>query len=123
MKSQTHKINLILILLFSVVYIFDIGCPFHKITGLYCPGCGMTRCIESLFKLEIYQAFRYNSLGLILIILFAIYIIYYYVSKFLNRSIKKIPDWFIYLLVVISLLFGILRNIDLFSWLAPTLIN
>lgn len=35
-----------------------IVCPFKLITGLPCPGCGMTRAIILLFQLDITGAFK-----------------------------------------------------------------
>ena len=37
-------------------------CVIKTITGYYCPGCGVTRAIVSLFNGQLYQAFRYNSI-------------------------------------------------------------
>jgi hypothetical protein len=41
-------------------------CPFHSITGIHCPGCGMTRACIAIARGEIGQALQYNpfSLGL-----------------------------------------------------------
>ena len=43
-------------------------CPFHYITGIECPGCGMTRACIALGRGDIGHAFHYNpfSLGLVL---------------------------------------------------------
>ncbi|MDR2065262.1 MAG: DUF2752 domain-containing protein [Prevotellaceae bacterium] len=35
-------------------------CPFYKLTGLKCPGCGSQRAIHSLLHLDVKQAFFYN---------------------------------------------------------------
>ncbi|NLZ47488.1 MAG: DUF2752 domain-containing protein [Clostridiales bacterium] len=37
-------------------------CLFYNITGVPCPGCGMTRAFLHLFKGNILQAFKYNPL-------------------------------------------------------------
>ena len=29
------------------------ACPFHAVTGLYCPGCGMTRCLHAVLHLDV----------------------------------------------------------------------
>lgn len=102
-----------------LAYVTKIGCVFYKITGLYCPGCGLTRCVESLLKLDFYQAFRYNPLAIIyMIVLF----IYFIVVRFIRKesfTISHISNKMWYSLVFITILYGICRNIDYFSWLAP----
>jgi hypothetical protein len=35
-------------------------CPFRAATGLWCPGCGLTRAAHHLFRGDIAQALRYN---------------------------------------------------------------
>ena len=67
LKKSKKIIYITLLLSFIYLYLikrfsFYIPCIFHKITHMYCPGCGLTRMIISIFKLDIYQAFRYNPL-------------------------------------------------------------
>jgi Protein of unknown function (DUF2752) len=38
-------------------------CPFRALTGLPCPGCGMTRAFCSIGHGELYRAFVYNALA------------------------------------------------------------
>ena len=100
------KIIIILIIFLlcgSIYYIgtnFYIPCIFKKITGFYCPGCGITRMFRSLLELNIYQAFRYNPLVFILLILGLIYLIYYLYIKISKKELKKISKkiWYYYLL-------------------------
>ncbi len=42
-------------------------CVFHRVTGWYCAGCGMTRASYCLMHLRIGDAFRYNPLGVLLL--------------------------------------------------------
>ena len=93
-------------------YGIGIPCIFHKVTGLHCPGCGMTRAITSLIELNPYQAIRYNAL-LLLIPFYGLY----WILKM--KKIKK-ADIIVYILLVIVIIYGILRNIPMFSFLAPT---
>ena len=44
-----------------------IPCMFHKITALWCPGCGTTRMCMSLLQLDFEKAFYYNKAIFILI--------------------------------------------------------
>ena len=39
-----------------------IGCLFHEITGLQCPGCGNSRAALALLRLDVVGALRYNLL-------------------------------------------------------------
>ncbi len=89
---------------------FYIPCIFHEITNLYCPGCGITRMFFSILRLDFYTAFRYNPLVFILLILYII------VNLFKIKLSKKA----IYTLLVIVIIYGILRNTDLFKYLKPT---
>ena len=42
------------------------GCTFRKLTGLYCPGCGMTRAAYSSLHGDVAHAFRMNPVGMVL---------------------------------------------------------
>lgn len=97
---------------------YDVGIPciFNKLTGLYCPGCGATRTIISLIKLNFYQALRYNAIITIFIPSTIIFTCYKYIF---NRD-AKVPNWVWYVLLAITLAYGIMRNIPYFSFLAPT---
>lgn len=43
------------------------GCMFHQLTGLHCPGCGMTRAAHAALHGKIGEAFRYNPVGMVLL--------------------------------------------------------
>lgn len=109
-------IGLITYYFISKVFSIGIPCMFYEITHLYCPGCGITRMFFSLLKLDFYQAFRYNPLVFCYLVMFILY-------KLINLKFKiKIPSYFSYILLSIAIVFGILRNIDGFSFLRPTVI-
>ena len=83
----------------------------------------MTRAIRSLITGHFYQAFRYNNLIIILIPTFFIYYGEVLLDKLniKNLGLKKYMNTkFFVILLVIVLLYGILRNIPLFSYLIPT---
>jgi hypothetical protein len=97
----------------SPAFNLSIPCPFHALTGLYCPGCGLTRVILSLMDFDIAQAFRFNPL---IFLLLPMYILY---SVFRLKSYKKSSDYAMTVMVVLTLSFGLLRNLPMFSWLTP----
>lgn len=41
-------------------------CVFHSVTGLHCPGCGMTRATFAASHGRFAEAFRYNPVGVVL---------------------------------------------------------
>ena len=131
MKKRIKKVIFILMLLLLILYGYyfltlnygiNIPCLFNKVTGYYCPGCGITRCLFSIMSGHFYKAFNYNRLVFILlpfIFLYLIYNIYLYVFNKEDKIIKKIPNIIWLVLIIIVLLFGVIRNIDSFSYLAP----
>lgn len=122
MKKQDYIFFIILFLVMAMLYLkfgVAIPCIFYKITGLYCPGCGITRMCLSLLKGEIYQAFRFNPIIFIDVPLIVIFLIIEKCFKN-NKNIKKITNILFIILLIITIMFGILRNIPQLSFLAPT---
>lgn len=103
----------ILLIYFLILYkfnLFKFKCIFHEITGLNCPGCGITRMISSFVNGDFINGIKYNYfLGYTFIIVIFIigYSIYSYIS---NKKIKYI-EWFNILYLSLFILWGIVRNI------------
>ena len=91
-------------------------CPIKALTGLNCPGCGITRMFVALFHGNIYQAFRYNPLVFIELPIIAILFLLY---RF-NKKSRKVVNILFIILLVITIVYGVLRNIPIFYFLAPT---
>ena len=65
MKSETKSILFGLILAGLLVlgmFVFDAGCIVRNITGLPCPGCGMTRALITALSGDLAGAFRMHPL-------------------------------------------------------------
>lgn len=122
-KRKNIVLLLIIIVLLVFIYFADstkgpiLPCYINKLTGLYCPGCGMTRALHSILRLEFYQALRYNGLSFIMPLL---YIIYYI---FMRKEFESISKNILIFMIIIALVYGILRNISKFSYLAPTTVG
>ena len=99
-------------------------CPFHYITGFYCPGCGSLRATHQLLHGNIMAAIRYNILMVILLP----FVIYLYISQ-MNITINGrrlcqrvlFSKKFYFSLIFIIFAYWILRNIPYypFNLLAP----
>ena len=123
-KRVAKYISLIILLLVYLVVgkklHFYIPCYIHEITGLYCPGCGVTRMLLSILKLDFYQAFRYNPFLFILSPFGAVLYLENIYALYTNKKplYKKIDNRIWITLIILLLLYGIIRNIYL--PLAPT---
>ena len=116
-------LSFILIIYFFINKKYDVGipCPIHYFTSLYCPGCGVTRMIFYLLKLDIYNSFRSNILLFILLPVFTFYTVQGIISYIKGNTplVDKISNKVWIPLIIITILFGILRNIEAFNFLAP----
>ena len=64
MKNVKYKIIIsAIVLLYAVILYFSpVSCFFLKITGMKCPGCGMTRALISAAKLNFRSAWEYHKM-------------------------------------------------------------
>lgn len=98
-------------------------CPLYTMTGLHCPGCGLTRSCHAFFNGDILQALHFNALlpfylfigGYVLVSLFMI------VARGKGLSFKVFPPFAMWSFLIIGLAFAILRNVPAypFNLLAP----
>lgn len=124
---------ILMILLAGTVFLYyhnpkeglRLACPVHFLTGYYCPGCGAGRACYMLLHGQLYQAFRYNPL---LIIMLPWLIIYYAVCGIQwliygkERISIYIPERIPIVILAIFLIYGVIRNIEAYPFilLAPT---
>lgn len=120
-KDWTYICILIgtLIIVFSVIlYITYISkfikipqCSFYKTFGMYCPGCGATRAVYSLYAGEILQSAYYNPLILYLVIVDLWYLITEGIAKILKKEnkffVKNIKIYLYLALIILILNWGI----------------
>ena len=128
------KIALIAALLggFIFVYYFFnpsttifIPCPFHYITGLYCPGCGSQRAIHLLLHGDLIGAFRFNPFMVLTlpILIFGLGITAAnWIFGTSYRFMLFYSKLFIFGYFGFAILYWILRNLPFypFNLLAPT---
>ena len=106
------------LLLFTPFYI---PCPFHAITGWYCPGCGVSRMCLSLLHLDFAAAFRSNA-ALTILLPVALFVFLFQAIRYIRTGRRSLSRWqtvLVWSAILLLLAFGILRNIPAFAFLAP----
>lgn len=90
-----------------------IPCPFHLITGLKCPGCGVTRMLVSLIKLDVRAAFGYNAALLIMlpVLLYLLGAGVYRFIRFGTKRLTKAETAIEWALVGLLVVWGVVRNV------------
>lgn len=88
-------------------------CIFYQVTGLKCPGCGVSRMCLSLMKLDFKRAYHYNEvlfvLSPVLIIVFAYQICRY--IRFDETKLTKVQSVIMYIMIALLIFWGVFRNI------------
>ncbi len=98
-------------------------CPLFQLTGIHCPGCGLTRGFHALFHGDVLTALHYNALlpvfafliGFILVSLVLI------VGRGRGLSWRIFPPASLYGFLILAAAFFVLRNLPFypFTLLAP----
>lgn len=87
------------------------GCMFHRLTGIWCPGCGNTRSIAAMFEFDFLLAFRNNAappfLALCLLCLYLELL-----ADIFGRKIRILPriPWIWYTVPALFMVYYVLRN-------------
>ena len=94
-------------------------CVFHSLTGLYCPGCGLTRALHALVHFDLARAFAMNALVVLSLPLLALMGLDGVGGRRLLPAApaRVLSNGFYWIGAL--LLFGVLRNLPAFAWLAP----
>jgi hypothetical protein len=95
-------------------------CMFHQLTGWNCPGCGMTRGLYALLHGNVRLALKDNALLVLALVGLA-----FWGGQFIVRKFRQQPARFyispklVIAFGILAVVFGVLRNLPGFSWLAP----
>ncbi|MGI8788297.1 MAG: DUF2752 domain-containing protein [Pyrinomonadaceae bacterium] len=98
-------------------------CPLHELTGLNCPGCGLTRGFHALFHGDVTTALHYNALLPALAFVFAYLLVSMSLTAIRGRGLswKFFTPSATYGFLIVALVFFVLRNLPFypFTFLAP----
>lgn len=61
-RPDFKKVLIGLLLAAVLILVLDLGCVFRRVTGVPCPGCGMTRAHLVALSLDFGRAFYYHPL-------------------------------------------------------------
>lgn len=95
-------------LIFVMTTGMGIPCPFHFVTHLYCPGCGLTRMIIKLVQFKFYDAFRANMF------LFCMWPVIVGLNFIKNQKVQTVVA---VILIILAIAWAVIRNI--FPYFAP----
>ena len=90
---------------------FWLKCFLHDRLFFYCPFCGGTRALEAMLRFDFAEAFTANP-WVVLLIAFALVLDVVMFVRFLRRKtpLLPFPHWTWILLLVLTVVYGILRN-------------
>jgi hypothetical protein len=99
------------------------ACPFHTTTGLWCPGCGLTRGTHHLLNGNIAGSLGMNVFTPLIV--GAIVVVWWrWTTQAWGRtgSEWRMPNWVWVAFPALLITFGVARNLpwDPVRWLAPT---
>ena len=115
---SAKRITVILIIgiayyFFASVSGFAIPCVFSKITGLLCPGCGITRMLAAALRGNFKEAYGYNRLLFLTLpvisLVLAVEEIKYIRTG--SRQMFRLSQVILWSEIILLLIFGIIRNI------------
>ncbi|MCD9186818.1 MAG: DUF2752 domain-containing protein [Pyrinomonadaceae bacterium] len=93
-------------------------CPLYSMTGIACPGCGLTRGFHALFHGDILTALDYNAM----IPIFSLILGYFFLSMVLvavrgrGLSINYLKPPLVWTFLFLTLGFAVLRNLPYYPF-------
>ena len=90
-----------------------VPCVFNLVTGLNCPGCGNTRAVMSMLRLDFRGMLHYN----LMFPLEMAYLVYLYVASALHyvhtgkATYNPKHKWLDVTLLILLLAWGVVRNV------------
>ncbi len=96
-----------------------ISCPFYRLTGLQCPGCGVSRMCLALLHLDFAAAFQANAMLLALLPVGLVFCAAHAV-RFVRTgpcALTRLEQTAVWIMAALLVIFGIWRNLPA-QWFA-----
>lgn len=104
----------VLILFLIIINFFPVNCVFKQFTGIYCPGCGLTRAFKSLTSFNFIEAVTFNILSIPLFVFIVFFVVNLLIDIIKNRFvfIPKLFNFFskYYFIIIFLILISFLYN-------------
>jgi len=98
-------------------------CPLYTLTGIHCPGCGLTRGFHALFHGDFLPALHYNALLPVFALFFGLIFVWLFLIVVRGRGLswRIFPPSAMYGFLILAAAFFVLRNLPFypFTLLAP----
>jgi hypothetical protein len=94
-------------------------CQFHQLTGWNCPSCGATRGLYALLHGDWRTALRDNALMLAAMVLLPVRGAWWLRKNSGGAAGSFFPAAWLWPLLAVLLVFGVLRNLPAFAFLSP----
>jgi hypothetical protein len=94
------------------------ACPFHALTGLNCPGCGLTRGFHALSRGDVLTALHFNALLPLYLLLFLYLFVSLGLTLIRGRGLEfcAFSPWALYGFLALTLVFSVVRNLPFYPF-------
>ena len=89
-KNEMLLMIVMVVAIAALMYFTGVGCPIVKMTGIPCFGCGMTRAVLCLVRLDFAGAWYYHPL---------VYLLPFCIAALLLA--KRMPRWLIKTILIL----------------------
>jgi hypothetical protein len=115
---KDYKIAILCIIIYTVFVktIFHAFCPMLIMTGIPCPGCGMTRALYCLITFQLKRSISLNPAALLWLIFIAYIVWNRYILGTYNKRVTSILLAFV---CIITLIIYIYRMVNCFPSYPP----
>jgi hypothetical protein len=84
------KLSVSIFIIYAIFTFLHIGCPIRFVTGISCPGCGMTRAVLSVLHFNFKDAFYYHPLFFLAPVMYGLFLFDAFIKPSISKAIWSI---------------------------------